>query len=61
MHLWQMDVLGGVELEDGTEAKVVTGVDDHTRYLRGRRPHHQGHLQGGLPGPCGACSLRDPR
>jgi transposase InsO family protein len=32
MQLWQMDVMGGVELEDGTELKVVTGVDDHSRY-----------------------------
>ena len=32
MQLWQMDVMGGVELEDGTELKVVTGVDDHSRF-----------------------------
>jgi transposase InsO family protein len=32
MQLWQMDVMGGVMLEDGTECKVVTGVDDHSRY-----------------------------
>ena len=32
MQLWQMDVMGGVMLEDGTELKVVTGVDDHSRY-----------------------------
>jgi transposase InsO family protein len=32
MELWQMDVVGGVLLEDGTECKVLTGVDDHSRY-----------------------------
>ncbi|WBC13425.1 IS481 family transposase [Micromonospora sp. WMMA1998] len=32
MELWQMDIVGGVLLADGTEAKVVTGLDDHSRY-----------------------------
>ncbi|WP_373308271.1 IS481 family transposase [Microbispora siamensis] len=32
MQLWQMDIVGGVFLADGSEAKVVTGVDDHSRY-----------------------------
>lgn len=32
MELWQMDIVGGVRLADGTEAKVVTGVDDHSRF-----------------------------
>ena len=32
MELWQMDVVGGVRLADGTEAKVVTGIDDHSRF-----------------------------
>src|SRR5919106_840700 len=32
MQLWQMDVMGGVELEDGSELKVVTGLDDHSRF-----------------------------
>jgi transposase InsO family protein len=32
MQLWQMDVMGGVELHDGTELKIVTGVDDHSRF-----------------------------
>ena len=32
MDLWQMDVLGGVRLVDGSEAKVITGVDDHSRF-----------------------------
>lgn len=32
MELWQMDVMGGVRLESGAELKVVTGVDDHSRF-----------------------------
>jgi transposase InsO family protein len=32
MELWQMDVVGRIHLADGTEVKVVTGVDDHSRY-----------------------------
>jgi transposase InsO family protein len=32
MQLWQMDVLGGVLLDDGTDLKVVTGIDDHSRF-----------------------------
>ncbi len=32
MQLWQMDVMGGVRLASGAEAKLVTGVDDHSRY-----------------------------
>ena len=32
MALWQMDLVGGIFLADGTEAKLVTGVDDHSRF-----------------------------
>jgi transposase InsO family protein len=32
MQLWQMDVMTGVLLDDGTDLKVVTGIDDHSRY-----------------------------
>jgi transposase InsO family protein len=32
MALWQMDIVGGVMLTDGREAKIVTGVDDHSRF-----------------------------
>lgn len=32
MVLWQMDIVGGVQLVNGGEAKVVTGVDDHSRF-----------------------------
>ena len=32
MELWQMDVVGGFHLADGTVAKALTGVDDHSRF-----------------------------
>lgn len=32
MELWQMDVVGGFLIADGSTAKALTGVDDHSRY-----------------------------
>jgi transposase InsO family protein len=32
MELWQMDVVGGFALADGSHAKALTGVDDHSRF-----------------------------
>ena len=32
MELWQVDVLHGFALADGTSAKALTGVDDHSRF-----------------------------
>lgn len=32
MELWQMDVMAGVALDDGTDLKLVTGIDDHSRF-----------------------------
>ncbi len=32
MELWQMDVVGGFLLADGTRAKALTGIDDHSRF-----------------------------
>ena len=32
MELWQMDVVGGFVLADGTRAKALTGIDDHSRF-----------------------------
>jgi transposase InsO family protein len=32
MELWQLDVMGGVQLADGTSLSVVTGIDDHSRF-----------------------------
>ena len=31
--LWQLDVVGGIALDDGTLLKAVTGVDDHSRFI----------------------------
>ena len=33
MELWQMDVVGGVHLCDGAEVKVITGIDDNSRFV----------------------------
>jgi transposase InsO family protein len=38
MELWQMDIVGGVQLVDLktgelSEAKIVTGIDDHSRFV----------------------------
>jgi hypothetical protein len=32
MELWQMDVVGGFVLADGRRVKVLSGVDDHSRF-----------------------------
>jgi hypothetical protein len=32
MELWQLDIVGSVMMADGSEAKVITGLDDHARY-----------------------------
>ncbi len=33
MELWQMDVVGGVRLVNGWKASIVSGVDDHSRFV----------------------------
>jgi transposase InsO family protein len=33
MELWQMDIVGGVRLVDGSDAKIVSGIDDHSRFV----------------------------
>ena len=33
MELWQMDVVGGLLLADGSECKILTGIDDHSRFV----------------------------
>jgi len=32
MELWQMDIMGGVKLEGARELKIITGLDDHSRF-----------------------------
>ena len=33
MELWQMDVVGGVMLADGWKASIISGIDDHSRFV----------------------------
>nr|WP_211239300.1 IS481 family transposase [Actinokineospora inagensis] len=33
MHLWQLDIVGGVPLADERQCKMVTGIDDHSRFV----------------------------
>jgi hypothetical protein len=32
MKLWRMDVVDGLPLVDGTEARIPSGVDNHLRF-----------------------------
>jgi transposase len=32
MQLWQLDIVGGIQLADGSELKLVSGIDDHSRF-----------------------------
>jgi transposase InsO family protein len=32
MQLWQLDVTASLFLADGRECKVITGIDDHSRF-----------------------------
>jgi transposase InsO family protein len=50
-QLWQMDVMGGVMLEDGTELKAVTGEDDHSRCCIAA-----GLVRRSTSRPCARCS-----
>ena len=51
MKLWQLDIVGGVLRANGTEAKVVTGVDDHSRFCVIGTAGAQGHRPRRLPRP----------
>lgn len=33
MELWQMDIVGGVKIRDSPDAKIVSGIDDHSRFV----------------------------
>jgi hypothetical protein len=58
MDLWQMDVMGRVFLAGGAEVKIVTGIDDHSRFagcakavMRATaRPVCQALARHGIPG-----------
>jgi transposase InsO family protein len=32
MELWQMDIMGGVKVADGSDLNIITGLDDHSRF-----------------------------
>ena len=33
MHLWQLDLVGGILLAGSRECKMLTGIDDHSRFV----------------------------
>jgi hypothetical protein len=33
MRLWQLDLFGGIYLADGRDSKMLTGIDDHSRFV----------------------------
>lgn len=37
MQLWQMDVVVGVRLADGSQPRIVSGIDDHSRFVLSAR------------------------
>ncbi|HKW71891.1 MAG TPA: IS481 family transposase [Candidatus Dormibacteraeota bacterium] len=46
MELWQLDVVHGFALADGTSAKALTGIDDHSRFCISARLMSREHTQG---------------
>jgi transposase len=48
MELWQLDVMGGVHLTNGIGLSVVTGIDDHSRFLCYRQADSARHRTAGL-------------
>ena len=66
MQLWQLDIVGGVWLVDVTtgevrEAKVVTGVDDHSRFCVSARVVERATGRQVCLGFAQALIKRDPR
>ena len=53
MELWQLDVVGGVLLADGTECKILTGIDDHSRFMACAGVMPRGRVAGGVRPFCG--------
>lgn len=41
-ELWQLDLVGGIGLVDGTELKALTGLDDHSRFCVSAALMHRG-------------------
>ena len=62
MELWQMDIMGGVKLDDGSELKIITGSDDHSRFCVSALCCAPGHGPAGLRSSgSGSSPLRRPR
>jgi hypothetical protein len=61
MDLWQMDVMGRVFLAGGAEVKIVTGIDDHSRFVVCAKAVMRATARPGVPGAGrGAGPARDP-
>jgi hypothetical protein len=41
MALWRLDLVGGIYLADGRDCKMLSGIDDHSRFAAVHRPAHQ--------------------
>ena len=60
MELWQLDLVHGFLLADGSSAKALTGIDDHSRYcVSARLMHQRTHEQGVRGLQVGAAQARD--
>ncbi len=53
MELWQMDVVGGLLLDDGTECKIIDGIDDYSALHCVRGHHDPSNRSPGLRALCG--------
>lgn len=58
MHLWQLDIVGGLAFADGRECKLLTGIDDHSRFVVCHRVGHPFGARGGRGVHRGDATLR---
>jgi hypothetical protein len=55
MELWQMDIMAGVKLADASELKIITGLNDYSRFCvcvllaRSRLPRSKASSPGSSP------------
>ena len=63
MQLWQLDITASVFLTDGTELKLISGLDDHSRYCVIATVVRRGHLHAPSAAPssprCGTYGVPD--
>jgi hypothetical protein len=52
---WQLDITGSVFLADGTELKLISGIDDHSRFCVIATVVRRG-LSSPLPGILSPCT-----